>query len=172
MGSFRLVFGQDHSTAPLRDVAEAFDREGEARLITLNGEHVASQEERLIANWLFYNGVEYAYERPYEHDTATADHRQYAPDFYYPQLNLYHEHFAFDAEGQAPAHFVNYAEGADWKRKAHASYGTQLIESTSHQLRTGEIFAHLSQELTSRGVELDQTPTVRSGLRPSTTRTY
>lgn len=155
---FRLVFGRDHSTAPLRDVAEAFDREGEARLITLNGEHVASQEERLIANWLFYNGVEYTYERPYEHDTATADHRQYAPDFYYPQLNLYHEHFAFDAEGQAPAHFVNYAEGADWKRKTHANYGTQFIESTSHQLRTGEIFAHLSQELTSRGVELDPDP--------------
>lgn len=155
---FRLVFGRDHSTAPLRDVAEAFDRGGEARLITLNGEHVASQEERLIANWLFYNGVEYAYERPYEHDTATADHRQYAPDFYYPQLNLYHEHFAFDAEGQAPAHFVNYAEGADWKRKTHANYGTQLIESTSHQLRTGEIFAFLSQELTSRGVELDPDP--------------
>lgn len=155
---FRLVFGRDHSTAPLRDVAEAFDREGEARLITLNGEHVASQEERLIANWLFYNGVEYAYERPYEHDTATADHRQYVPDFYYPQLNLYHEHFAFDADGQAPAHFLNYAEGADWKRKTHASYGTQLIESTSHQLRTGEIFALLAHELTSRGVELDPNP--------------
>lgn len=166
---FRLVFGRDHSTAPLRDVAEAFDRGGEARLITLNGEHVASQEERLIANWLFYNGVEYAYERPYEHDTATADHRQYAPDFYYPQLNLYHEHFAFDAEGQAPAHFVNYAEGADWKRKTHANYGTQLIESTSHQLRTGEIFAFLSQELTSRGVELDpdpDRPIPNSGLVP------
>lgn len=155
---FRLVFGRDHSTAPLRDVAEAFDREGEARLITLNGEHVASQEERLIANWLFYNGVDYAYERPYEHDTATADHRQYVPDFYYPKLNLYHEHFAFDAEGNAPAHFVDYAEGAVWKRKTHASYGTQLIESTSHQLRTGEIFAHLSHELTSRGVELDPNP--------------
>ncbi|PYB92578.1 helicase IV [Pseudomonas fulva] len=155
---FRLVFGRDHSTAPLRDVAEAFDREGEARLITLNGEHVASQEERLIANWLFYNGVEYAYERPYEHDTATAEHRQYVPDFYYPALNLYHEHFAFDADGQAPAHFENYAEGADWKRKTHASYGTQLIESTSHQLRTGEIFAHLSRELASRGVVLDPNP--------------
>lgn len=155
---FRLVFGRDHSTAPLRDVAEAFNRDGEARLVTLNGEHVASQEERLIANWLFYNGVQYAYERPYEHDTATADHRQYVPDFYYPQLNLYHEHFAFDADGEAPAHFANYAEGAAWKRKTHAEFGTQLIESTSHQLRIGEIFAHLSHELTSRGVVLDPNP--------------
>ncbi|WP_054989526.1 UvrD-helicase domain-containing protein [Pseudomonas coronafaciens] len=166
---FRLVFGRDHSTAPLRDLAEAFDKEGEARLITLNGEHVASQEERLIANWLFYNGVEYAYERPYEHDTATADHQQYVPDFYYPQLSLYHEHFAFDADGQPPAHFVNYAQGAAWKRKTHAAYGTQLMESTSHQLRTGEIFEHLSRELTSRGVVLDPNPDrpiPESGLVP------
>jgi DNA helicase-4 len=114
---FRLVFGRDHSGAVLRDIADAFDQEGEAKLITLNGEHVASQQERLIANWLFYNGVEYVYEKPYEHDTATSQRRQYAPDFYYPKINLYHEHFAFDADGRAPEHFKGYAEGADWKRK-------------------------------------------------------
>ncbi|TRN80710.1 helicase IV, partial [Pseudomonas syringae] len=166
---FRLVFGRDHSSAPLSDVAEAFNRDGEGRLVTLNGEHVASQEERLIANWLFYNGVEYAYERRYEHDTATADHRQYVPDFYYPKLSLYHEHFAFDTDGHAPEHFVDYAQGAAWKRKIHAAYGTELIESTSHQLRTGEIFAHLSRELTSRGVVLDPNPDrpiPESGLVP------
>lgn len=50
----------------------------------------------------FYNGVEYQYEREYEHPTATAEHRQYFPDFFYPGLNLYHEHFALDAEGQPP----------------------------------------------------------------------
>lgn len=155
---FRLVFGRDHSASVLRDVAEAFDREGEARLITLNGEHVASQQERLIANWLFYNGVEYIYERPYEHDTATPKRRQYHPDFYYPQINVYHEHFAFDADGQAPEHFEGYTEEAAWKRKTHAAYRTQLIESTSHQVNTGEIFTHLTHELTSRGVVLDPNP--------------
>ncbi|QJI41069.1 UvrD-helicase domain-containing protein [Pseudomonas sp. ADAK2] len=155
---FRLVFGRDHSGAVLRDVAEAFDRDGEARLITLNGEHVASQQERLIANWLFYNGVEYLYERPYEHDTATAERRQYVPDFFYPQLNLYHEHFAFDGDGQAPEHFKGYADDAAWKRDTHTAYGTKLIESTSHQINTGEIFAYLTRELTSRGVVLDPNP--------------
>ncbi len=166
---FRLVFGRDHSHAVLRDIAEAFDQDGEAKLITLNGEHVESQQERLIANWLFYNGLEYAYERPYEHDTATEKRRQYKPDFYYPTINLYHEHFAFDADGQAPEHFQNYAEDAQWKRDTHAAYGTTLIESTSHQVNTGEIFAHLTQELTSRGVELDPNPdrpVPKSGLIP------
>ncbi|MGL6550655.1 UvrD-helicase domain-containing protein [Aeromonas hydrophila] len=166
---FRLVFGRDYSAGVLRDVAEAFDQKGEPKLITLNGEPVASQQERLIANWLFYNGVEYIYERSYEHDTATAKRRQYYPDFYYPQINVYHEHFAFDADGQAPEHFEEYTEGAAWKRNTHATYGTQLIESTSHQVNTGEIFAHLTRELTSRGVVLDPNPdrpVPNSGLIP------
>lgn len=138
---FRLVFGQDHSDAVLRDVADAFDRDGEARLITLNGEHVASQQERLIANWLFYNGVEYLYERPYEHDTATAERRQYVPDFYYPQLNLYHEHFAFDGDGQAPEHFKGYADDAAWKRDTHAAYGTHTLGTPSSPPECVCIFA-------------------------------
>lgn len=166
---FRLVFGLDYAAAALSDVAEAFNSEGEAKLITLNGEHVASQQERLIANWLFYNGVEYLYERSYEHDTATAERRQYAPDFYYPLINLYHEHFAFDANGQAPEHFKGYAEDAAWKRATHAAHGTELVESTSHQVNTGEIFRHLTCELTSRGVVLDPNPDrplPRSGLEP------
>lgn len=166
---FRLVFGRDNSAWELKDIAEAFDQEGEARLVTLNGEHVASQQERLIANWLFYNGVEYSYERPYEHDTATAKRRQYHPDFYYPQINVYHEHFALDADGQAPDHFEEYIEGVAWKRNTHATYGTQLIESTSHQVNTGEIFVHLTRELTTRGVVLDPNPdrpVPNSGLIP------
>lgn len=39
---------------------------------TLNGEIVKSQGEELLANWLFYNGIRYVYEAPYEHDTADA----------------------------------------------------------------------------------------------------
>ena len=155
---FRLVFGRDHSSTPIEDLFEAYDSEGNARLISLNGDRVASQEERLIANWLFYNGVEYAYERPYEHDTATAKRRQYFPDFYYPQINLYHEHFAFDANGQAPAHFEGYMEDANWKRALHKAKGTQLMETTSHQLNSGEILNHLKRELTSRGITLDPNP--------------
>ncbi|MFP3677199.1 UvrD-helicase domain-containing protein [Pseudomonas sp. SIMBA_041] len=155
---FRLVFGRDYSSMSIEDLFEAFDSEGNARLVSLNGDRVASQEERLIANWLFYNGVEYAYERPYEHDTATAERRQYFPDFYYPKINLYHEHFAFDANGQAPAHFQGYLEDANWKRALHKSKGTQLMETTSHQLNSGQIFNHLKFELTSRGITLDPNP--------------
>lgn len=39
---------------------------------TAQGEVVKSAGERMIADWFFFNGVDYAYERPYEIDTAKA----------------------------------------------------------------------------------------------------
>ncbi|RJX78979.1 helicase IV [Pseudomonas sp. LS-2] len=155
---FRLVLGRDVPASGEDQLFEAWDKEGQGRLVSLNGEHVASQEERIIANWLFYNGIEYQYERPYEHDTANVTHRQYFPDFFYPGINLYHEHFALDASGRAPEHFKDYLEGVTWKRETHRSRGTLLMESTSYQLQSGGIFSHLSKELTSRGLILDPNP--------------
>lgn len=155
---FRLVFGRDISAASADDTFEAWDKEGQGRLISLKGDYVASQEERIIANWLFYNGIEYQYEPAYEHDTATVTHGQYFPDFFYPAINLYHEHFALDALGQPPEHFKDYLEGVIWKRETHKKLGTALIETTSHQMKVGEIFKHLGKTLTSRGLLLDPNP--------------
>ena len=155
---FRLVLGRDLPATGEEQSFEAWNKQGEGRLVSLNGDLVASQEERIIANWLFYNGVEYQYERCYEHDTATTMHRQYFPDFYYPAINLYHEHFALDAQGNPPEHFKDYSQGVAWKRDTHKRFGTALIETTSHQLQIGQIFEHLSKELMVRGIALDPNP--------------
>ncbi|CAG9234304.1 DNA helicase IV [Paraburkholderia tropica] len=155
---FRLVFGRDFP--PLGDAsqADAWNEDGTGKMLTLRGERVKSQEECTICDWLFYNGVDYAYERDYEYDTATSDHRQYAPDFYYPTIGLYHEHFALDANGRAPANFKGYLEGVAWKRAEHKRRGTDLIETTSHLLRHGRWEQFVESELASRGVVLDPNP--------------
>jgi len=119
---------------------------------------VKSLEECVIADWLFYNGVAYDYERRYEFDTATDTHRQYRPDFYYPDAEMYHEHFALDADGQPPKHFDNYADGVRWKREQHAARGTALVETTSFGLRSGEALHHLSERLGESRIELDPNP--------------
>lgn len=155
---FRLVFGRHLPLSRNDKLFDTTNSDGEGKLVTLKGEEVASQEECIIANWLFYNGVEYQYEREYEHPTATAEHRQYFPDFFYPGLNLYHEHFALDAEGQPPEQFKKYLEGVAWKRQIHKQKGTQLIETHSHNVRSGEAFTHLAKELTDRGIKLDPNP--------------
>ncbi|WP_235366344.1 UvrD-helicase domain-containing protein [Caballeronia zhejiangensis] len=93
---FRCVTPRDLQTSTFN---------GNDRWDTINGKRVRSQEELFLANWLFFNGVNYRYEEQYRLPTADEDHRQYRPDFYYPDVDLYHEHFALDADGKAPAHF-------------------------------------------------------------------
>lgn len=74
---FRLVFGRHLPLSRNDKLFDTTNSDGEGKLVTLKGEEVASQEECIIANWLFYNGVDYQYERAYEHSTATSEHRQY-----------------------------------------------------------------------------------------------
>ena len=120
---------------------------------TMNGEYVRSLEEVQIANWLYINGIEYEYEKPYEYDLA----RPYNPDFYYPQIGVYHEHFALDADGRAPPFFApGYAAQAQGKRELHARNGTKLIETTSAMFHGGKVFDHLKRQLEARGVKFNE----------------
>ncbi|PLY16737.1 MAG: hypothetical protein C0631_02830 [Sedimenticola sp.] len=156
---FRLVFSRDLSKFGSQDEPEDWDgRTSASGFRTLGGEIVKSREERLIADWLFYNGIEYLYEHPYEYQTADVDHGQYHPDFYYPGANAYHEHFALDANGIPPSNFDGYMEGVQWKRELHATRETTLWETTSATIRDGTAFDILSQHLTAAGVTLDPNP--------------
>lgn len=151
---FRTVYSRD--LGPIGEAADPEASDGRRRgFRTADGKLVKSKEEQLICNWLFFNGVNYAYEPAYEHDTADRRYRQYRPDFFYPDIGLYHEHFALDDEGRAPAHFGDgYVEGVNWKRALHAEKGTELFETTSAQIRSNEALDRLREELVSRGVEL------------------
>ncbi len=137
-------------------------------LLTSRGEKVKSREEQLIADWLYFHWVDYRYEAPYPFDTADAKHSQYHPDFYYPQIQLFHEHFALDAHGVPPKEFKDYAQGVTWKRALHQHHQTDLFETTSHTLRCGEGLPALQHALESRGVVLkpdpDRIPTGRPPL--------
>ena len=138
---------------------EEYDRYVEdSELRTLNGELVKSFEELTIANFLSRNGILYSYEEPYRFDTATREHRQYAPDFYLPDSGIYIEHFALDEEGRAPAGWTGYAEDAEWKRELHAERGTRLLETFSWQRRNNTLLPALETRLRAEGVEFDPVP--------------
>lgn len=155
---FRFVFGRSLPPFGAPEAADVWDAQGQGALLTNRGERVKSMEEVMIANLLFLNGVNYRYEAPYPHRTADEEHRQYKPDFYYPDIDLYHEHFALNAEGKPPEHFAGYLDGVIWKRQLHAEKGTALFETTSHGLRDGDDLARLERELTGRGLVLDPNP--------------
>jgi DNA helicase-4 len=117
---------------------------GKRGFLTMNGELVKSQGELAIANWLYMNGVEYEYERPYEYETADRQYRQYRPDFYLPAIRAYLEHYALDKNGNPPATFgVRYNESLRWKEQLHAENGTSLMTTTFADFVSGELFPKL-----------------------------
>lgn len=163
---FRTIYGRDVGKWGQSQEPDAYAN-GKRGFLTAKGDIVKSKEERVIADWLFYCGVNYEYERAYEHDTATEHHRQYFPDFYYPEVQLYHEHFALNEKGEAPKDFKDYLNGVAWKREIHAEMGTDLVETTSHSLLTGEWMAVLEKALVERGIKPVFDPTRQSlGLPP------
>ena len=125
---------------------------------TFNGEVVRSEGERLIANFMFLSGVDYRYEAPYVHDTADATHRQYRPDFHYPDADVWHEHWALDANGNPPESFTGYRESMAWKRTLHTGHGTTLVESTWAGMMGGNGLARLQTDLERHGIEFDWNP--------------
>src|SRR5690606_26713561 len=93
-------------------------------------ERLKSQEEVLIANFLFRNGIEYEYEEKYKYKTASKQFGQYKPDFYLPQYEIYIEHFGVDENWNVPDWFKGkdgktakevYNEGIEWKRQEHSN---------------------------------------------------
>ncbi|MBD8524143.1 UvrD-helicase domain-containing protein [Pseudomarimonas arenosa] len=155
---FRVVLGRDlPSFGEEEEAPEDWDN-GKTGFRTLGGDVVRSQGERLIADWLFYNGVSYEYEPDYKYATADAAHRQYKPDFYLRDIDTYLEHWALDSQGKAPPKFYGYAEDMRWKKQLHSEKGTTLIETTMAMLWSGQAFVHLTRELTQRGLVLDPNP--------------
>lgn len=129
---------------------------------TLKGEKVKSLAELQIANFLFMQGVQYEYEPKYKHNTATKDHRQYQPDFYLPEYDVYVEHFGIDRDGNArwlnKKAEVKYLSGMIWKRKVHEEYHTKLVETYSYEASEGVLIEQLKSRLEKHNVvyqELD-----------------
>ena len=127
---------------------------------SLKGEQVKSFEECEIANFLYLHGVNYEYERAYEHNTGTPGKGPYRPDFYLPDAAIYIEHFGIDANGKT-APFVpqqEYLRSMAWKRQLHAERGTTLIETFSHEHAAGTLTRNLAAKLQAHGVSLSPIP--------------
>lgn len=145
---------EHHSPFDFRTTAEYTNYVHSCELRTLSGDKVKSLEEVQVANFLTLHGLDFEYEAHYKVRTANRLHRQYQPDFYLPDHDLYIEHFALDKDGRAPKHFRNYEGGVAWKRDVHRKNGTRLIETYSWQCREGILPDSLQEALEREGVEL------------------
>ena len=155
---FRLLYARV-SDEPDAKEYDGWDPERrQAGFNTFRGEVVKSEGERMIADWLYLNGVDYRYEQPYAHDVASESHSQYRPDFFYPEVEVWHEHWALGHDGKPPDSFTGYAEAMKWKQELHRRHGTTLVETTWAEIIDGRGFESLSHELKGLGLELDWNP--------------
>ncbi len=155
---YRLLFASAPTDLDTHE-PDGYDRATrETGYRTFAGEVVKSHGERMIANYLYLNGVNYVYERPYVFNVADATHSQYRPDFYYPEIDVWHEHWALDRDGNPPAAFVSYLQGIQWKRTVHTQHGTTLVESRWADVVFGDGLQTLQNELSSLGLRFDWNP--------------
>nr|WP_243750657.1 UvrD-helicase domain-containing protein [Thiomicrorhabdus marina] len=131
----------------------AASKEGKKRPIftALNGTKVSSMETLMIANWLVSQGVEFRYLQP----LSGSKNRNALADFYFPRADLYHFHFALNAEKKWPIFLSDYGSFIDKKRKAAQRFKADYIETTSAQFDDGTILQTLKQQLHDEGVEFN-----------------
>lgn len=132
---------------------------------SLPKEYLKSIEEVEIANFLFMHNIEYVYEQPYKHDISHTVYKQYKPNYYLPEYDIYIEYFVLDEEENYPAWYravykdkrrYTYREEVEWKRQIHSEHGTALIEIFSYEKKQGFLLKNLAQKLQKNGVDLSR----------------
>lgn len=126
---------------------------------SIKREQMKSIEEVVIANFLFVNGIEYEYEPEYKYTTANKSYRQYKPDFYLPDYNIYIEHFGINENGRCPQYSrieeMRYLQGIKWKRDVHKENGTIMAETYSFEHKKGLLIDKLKKILEKYNIPLN-----------------
>jgi DNA helicase-4 len=128
---------------------------------SFKGEQVKSFGELYIANSLFSYGIEYEYEAKYAYDVKSIERKQYQPDFFLPEFNVYIEYYGID-ENEDTAPYIDkdeYHEAIQWKRETHDKFNTVCLEFTYAQHKKGQLLSALKASL----IELKN----RSDLSPA-----
>lgn len=143
--------GIDFQTLKSKCEPESLNKVAKKSLDTIQGEKVKSLEELTIANFLYLNGIEYEYEKPYPYGNG-----MYRPDFFLSEYNIYLEHFGVDENNRAkwlsPFFEQKYVEEMEIKRKTHNTNNTKLLETYSYYNRDNILLDKLKEMLVRENV--------------------
>ena len=135
----------------LKSKNESLNKVSKSSLNTMQGEKARSVEELTIANFLYLNGIEYDYERPYPHGEI-----MYRPDFYLKDYDIWLEHFGVDENNRAkwltPYNEKKYVEEMLIKRETHKVNNTKLLETYSYYNRDNILLQKLREMLEMENV--------------------
>ena len=148
-------YQKNYDMKRLKHEVEIKSEQNQETLTTLKEETVKSYQELIIANFLTLNGIRYLYEEPYKYKTYTIEKRQYKPDFYLPDYDIYIEHYGIDKDGKTAPYIDNkkYLESMEWKRNLHEEKETICIETFSYEYTDNTLLINLKSELLKHNVE-------------------
>ena len=128
--------------------------------ISIAHEALRSAQEVKIANFLYLNHIEYAYEKPYKYNIIRA-HKPYTPDFTITQSDrvAYIEHFGITQDGRNNRYNAEqlgkYKAAINDKVSLHRKHGTDLIYTFSSYNDGRPLLDHLEEELCAHGFNLE-----------------
>ena len=152
---------QDYETlkSGLGEYVKKVEQQRSKRVKTLTGEFLRSVQEVQIANFLYLNGIDYEYERPYPFESPTRN-KKYTPDFYLRQgeHTAWLEHYALSENGYnslfTPQQTAKYKKAIRDKRDVHARCKTKLLETWSLYNDRRPLLEHLREVLEKEGFVL------------------
>ncbi len=127
--------------------------------ISIVHETLRSSQEVRIANFLYMNGIDYVYEKPYQYNILRS-HKPYTPDFTITQDDkiAYIEHFGITEDGRnnryTTEQLLKYKNEVNDKVKLHRQHNTTLIYTFSRYKDNKDLLVHLATNLKSHGFEL------------------
>ncbi len=133
---------------------------------TLNSCKVKSIAERDIANFLFIHQIKFQYEKSALWADRDDLHREYRPDFYLPEYDIYLEHWAIDRSHNVPAWFdwtetrdvvsKRYLKAMEWKRSQFRKHNKTLLQTNHYQWKEESLEDDLKSILLSNKVKLNE----------------
>jgi DNA helicase-4 len=129
--------------------------------LALSGITVRSLQELRICNWLSLMGVNFQYERPFDSAYVPGDWGAgYRPDFYYPDVDCWHEHFGINKLGKAPPWMARnglkngrtYEDEVVQKRAVLRQSGLNWFETTSADFENANWDKIILENLRGRGL--------------------
>lgn len=162
---FNYISKADFSTlrGNMEEYAEQIIDKRTGKRLSIAYEALRSSEEVMIANFLYLNGIEYAYEKPYPYSIPES-RKPYTPDFTITQGDkvAYIEHFGITEDGRnsryTAAQLEKYKQAVNHKIHLHREHGTELVYTFSQYNDGVPFLEHLKEQLEQRGFTLTPRP--------------
>lgn len=162
---FNYISKADFSTlrGNIDEFAEQIIDKRTGKCVSIVHETLRSSQEVRIANFLYLNGIDYTYEKPYPFNILRS-RKPYTPDFTITQgdRTIYLEHFGITQDGRNSRYneelLTKYKQEVNDKILLHRKHQTELIYTFSAYNDDRDFIEHLREELQVHNIMLTPRP--------------